>query len=98
MAKVAEKCRVRTAINDNGDIVLYGSELGDIITEGGADSLIGMISTAKSDSKEIKTALKRIASIKKQYNSIGKPLEHDNLKVLAEGALTPEGVIDDEAA
>ena len=92
--KTAEKCRVRTAINDEGDIVLYGSELGDIITETGAENLISMITTAKQDSKEIKAALKKIGLIKKQYNSIGKPLEPDNLREIPEGP-APEGVIDE---
>ena len=98
MIKPTEKNRVRMAINEDGDMVLYGSELGDIITETGADNLIAMISTGKQDAKEIKTALKKIVSIKKQYNSIGKPLEPDNLKPIIEGEPLPEGVISDEAA
>jgi len=89
--------RIRIAINETGEMVLYGTEVGTVLTDSAADNLINMISTAKSDSKEIKSALKKIISIKKQYNSIGKPLEPANVKELAEGAPTPEGVIDEAA-
>ena len=90
--------RVRISINENGELVLWIGELGESISENGADSLISMIQGAKDDSKEIKAALKRIASLKKQYNGIGKPLEPDKMRPIAEGEPTPEGVIDDEAA
>jgi len=89
--------RVRIAISETGEMVLYGSEVGTVLTDSGAENLISIITTAKQDSKEIKTALKKIVSIKKQYNSIGKPLEPANIKELAEGAPTPEGVIDEAA-
>ncbi|RPH47231.1 MAG: hypothetical protein EHM85_20240 [Desulfobacteraceae bacterium] len=89
--------RIRVGLNEAGEIVLYGSELGTVLTDSGAENLISMITTAKQDSKEIKTALKKIISIKKQYNSVGKPLEHANVKPVEGGAL-PEGVINDEAA
>ena len=89
--------RVRIAISETGEMVLYGSEVGTVLTDSGAENLISIITTAKQDSKEIKTALKKIVSIKKQYNSIGKPLEPANIKELAEGAPMPEGVIDEAA-
>lgn len=98
MNKTVETSRVRISINDQGDLILWVGELGETISENGADSLISMIQGAKDDSKEIKAALKRIASLKKQYNSIGKPLEPDKLKAIPEGAPIPEGVITDEAA
>lgn len=95
---MSEKSRIRISINDLGELVLWVGELGETISENGADSLISMIQGAKDDSKEVKSALKRISSIRKPYNSIGRPLIPDNLKTIAEGAPVPEGVIDDEAA
>lgn len=97
MANGSNGNRIRVAINEAGEVVLYGSEVGTVLTDSAADNLVNMITTAKQDSKEIRTALKKIVSIKKQYNSIGKPLEPANIKEIAEGAPTPEGVIDEAA-
>ena len=90
------EARVRLSINDQGDIVLWVGELGETITETGADSLINMVQGAKDDSKEIKSMLKKIATIRKPYNSVGKPIEPDNLKEIAEGESIPAGVVTDE--
>lgn len=81
-----EKSRIRISINEQGDLVLWVGELGESITENGANILISMIQGAKDDAKEVKTALKRIAGIRKPYNFVGRPLIPDNLKTIAGGA------------
>jgi hypothetical protein len=98
MAKGAEKSRVRISLNDHGEIVLWVGELSESLTDGGVDNLINMLSTAKSDSKEVMSAMKRIKAVTKPYNTVGKILEVCNLKNIEEGAALPEGVISDEAA
>lgn len=92
--KPADKARVRIQIKDNGEILLWVGELSETISESGVDNLINMLATAKADSKEIQTAYKKIRAITKNYNSVGKPLEDSKLKIVADGAGVPEGVID----
>lgn len=98
MVKEAIKSRVRISLNDNGEVVLWVGELSEILSEGGVDNLINMLSTAKADSKEVGAAMRRIKAVTKPYNTVGKVLDDCNLKNLETGAALPEGVISDDAA
>lgn len=71
--------QIRTNISSTGDqIVSIGTESKEL-TEREVDCLIEALRSGKEDSKAIKTALKQIETVRKNYNSIGKPIETEGL-------------------
>jgi hypothetical protein len=98
MAEEATKPRLRLGMTPEGDQVLMIGSESETMNDFTVDMLIANLNTGKDDSKTIRAAWKKIKAIQKQYNSVGKPIDNGNLKTIPEGAPTPEGVIDDEAA
>ena len=67
--------QIRINISATGNQVLTIGTESKELTEREVDNLIEALRSGKEDSKAIKTALKQIEAVRKNYNSIGKPVE-----------------------
>ena len=91
---------ISVKVSREGNITMTVPETVNSLTCEETSLLVGLLSGALDDSKQLMELWAKGNAIIKRYNSIGRKVSElaSKMRPIAEGEPTPEGVIDDEAA
>jgi hypothetical protein len=91
---------ISVKVSREGNITMTVPETVNPLTFEEASLLVGLLSGAMDDSKQLMELWVKGNAIIKRYNSTGRKVSElaSKMRPIAEGEPTPEGVIDDEAA